>query len=359
MKILILSNKSGAMISFRYDLIKRLLDMSSITISTPFDDLMDELQELPVKLIETSIDRRGVNPIKDIRLLFDYLHIIKAEKPNLIVSYTIKPNIYGGLASRIKKVPLAANITGLGTAFEGNRLLKTVVTILYRISLKKAKVVFFENSANLDVFLSEGIINKEQACLLSGAGVNLDHFNYTPYPHNDVVKFLFIGRVMQEKGIDELFEAMKRLIGEGENCFLDVVGPFEEDYKDKLEEYEKTGWLKYHGYQKDVRPFIADCDCFVLPSYHEGMANTNLECAAMGRPVITSNIPGCKEAVIEYESGLTCNPKDITSLYNAMKYMLHMSIRKREQLGVAGRNLMKEVFDKDRVVQKTIEKLMG
>ena len=235
MKILILSNKSGAMISFRYDLIRRLLDMSSITISTPFDDLMDELHKLPVKLIETSIDRRGVNPIKDIRLFFEYLHIIKAEKPNLIVSYTIKPNIYGGLASRIKKVPLAANITGLGTAFEGDGLLRAFVTTFYRISLKNAKVVFFENKANLNLFLSEGIINKERACLLSGAGVNLDHFIYTPYPHNDHFRFLFIGRVMQEKGIDELFEAMKRLIAEGENCFLDVVGPFEENYRNTLE----------------------------------------------------------------------------------------------------------------------------
>ena len=161
---------------------------------------------------------------------------------------------------------------------------------------------------------------------------------------------------MKEKGIDELFEAMKRLVSEGEKCFLDVVGPFEEDYKEKLEECEKAGWLKYHGYQENVIPFIAACDCFVLPSYHEGMANTNLECASSGRPVITSNIPGCKESVVD-GSGLLCETRNVESLFRAMKTMLEKPREERVRMGQVGRKHMEDVFDKKKVVGDTIRHL--
>ena len=191
---------------------------------------------------------------------------------------------------------------------------------------------------------------------MNGAGVNTETYAYQPYPNNKAVKFLFVGRVMKEKGIDELFEAMKRLVSEGGKCFLDVVGPFEEDYKDKLEQYEKAGWLKYHGFQENVIPFISACDCFVLPSYHEGMANTNLECASSGRPIITSNIPGCKEAVVD-GSGFLCEPKNVKSLYTVMKKMVGVSREEREKMGLVGRKHMEKVFDKKKVVAETIKYL--
>jgi galacturonosyltransferase len=162
---------------------------------------------------------------------------------------------------------------------------------------------------------------------------------------------------MKEKGIDELFSAMQRLVEEGQKCFLDVVGPFEENYKEKLEEYEKAGWLKYHGYQENVIPFISACDCFVLPSYHEGMANTNLECASSGRPIITSNISGCKEAVVD-GSGLLCEPKNNESLYETMKAMIEKTREERERMGQVGRKHMEDVFDKKKVVEETIKHLM-
>ena len=158
---------------------------------------------------------------------------------------------------------------------------------------------------------------------------------------------------MKEKGIDELFEAMKKLQSDGENCFLDVVGPFEENYKSKLEKYEKAGWLKYHGYQEDVIPFIKNCDCFVLPSYHEGMANTNLECASSGRPIITSDIPGCREAVIDEVSGFLCKPKDAENLYFNMKKLINCN--QREKMGRAGREHVQQIFDKKKVIEETIK----
>ena len=166
-----------------------------------------------------------------------------------------------------------------------------------------------------------------------------------------------MGRVMKEKGVDELFSAMHRLISEGFNCSLDLLGSFEEKYDALIKQYEKEGWLNYHGYQTDVRPFIAKAHCFVLPSYHEGMANTNLESAAMGRPVITSNIPGCKEAVIDEWSGFLCNVKDSDDLYEKMKKFLSMTQTEREQMGKAGRKHMEEIFDKEKVVNMTVNHL--
>ncbi|HRU99233.1 MAG TPA: glycosyltransferase family 4 protein [Ruminococcus sp.] len=354
MKILILANNDIGLYQFRKELIFELLKKHKVYISLPYGKLIEPLKKAGCKFIDTPLDRRGINPFTDLKLVKRYFSIISRLKPDLVITYTIKPNIYGGFACRCKKISYAENITGLGTAFESGGFLTKLVTVMYKVALGKAKVVFFENFANLKEFLDRKIIKKQQAKLLNGAGVNLEHYSYQEYPNNDIVKFLFVGRVMKEKGIDELFAAMKQLIKEGKSCFLDVVGLFEEDYKGKLEQYETEGWLKYHGYQEDVRPFIKGCDCFVLPSYHEGMANTNLECAASGRPVITSNIPGCKEAVIDGVSGLLCDSKSSKSLYQAMKRMVEIGKTERTTMGLAGRKHMEDVFDKKKVVRETI-----
>ncbi|HBT4430646.1 TPA: glycosyltransferase, partial [Enterococcus faecium] len=184
-------------------------------------------------------------------------------------------------------------------------------------------------------------------------------FSYLEYPKDEQVHFLFIGRIMKEKGVDELFEAMKNLYSEEKNCVLDVLGYFEEDYGIKIEKYEKEGWLKYHGYQSDIRPFVERAHCFVLPSWHEGMANTNLESAASGRPIITSDIPGCKEAVIESKSGYLCERKNSCSLYNSMNKFLKLSYEQRINMGKMGRNYMIKKFNKKKVVDETIKSLFS
>lgn len=358
MRILILANMDIGLYKFRKELIKELLlKGNEVYISLPDGDLISPLVKLGCKFIDTPIDRRGINPAEDFNLLINYKKLMKSVEPDMVITYTIKPNIYGGIAARQAKIPYAVNITGLGTAFEKKGFLRTIVVKLYKYSLGKAKVVFFENAGDREIMISEGAVAKEKTIVLNGAGVNLDDYPYAEYPKNDIFHFLFIGRVMKEKGIDELFDAMRRLKADGVKCFLDVVGPFEEDYKDKLEQYEKDGWLKYHGYQSDVKPFIEKCHCFVLPSYHEGMANTNLECASSGRPVITSNIPGCKEAVIDGVSGLLCEPKNADSLYQTMKRMTEISVEEQIQMGLAGRKHMEDVFDKKKVVEETMRHL--
>ena len=358
MKIALIANSSSGLYNFRKDLILRMeSDENEVIGITPLEKRVEQLQGLGIRLIETKIDRRGLNPFHDLSLFLQYLRILKKEKPDQVVTYTIKPNIYGGIACRLRGIPYAANITGLGTAFENKGMLRRIATILNKVALKRAKCVFFENSESLNLFVEERIIRKDQAVLLNGAGVNLDHFSYKPYPEDDSIHFLFMGRVMKEKGVDELFSAMRQLRSEGHNCLLDLLGSFEEKYDSQIKQYEKEGWLNYYGYQYDVRPFIANAHCFVLPSYHEGMANTNLESAATGRPVITSNIPGCKEAVIDEWSGFLCKVKDPDDLYEKMRKFLSMTHSEREQMGKAGRKHMEDVFDKQKVVAETVAHL--
>ena len=358
MKILIIANNSNGLYLFRRQLISAMIEQGHEVIAlTQLDTDVDNLQALGATLVETPIDRRGTNPFRDYSLMKLYKKELKRIKPDLVITYTIKPNVYGGIVCRQLKIPYAANITGLGTAFEGSGILHRVATVLNKTALKKAKVVFFENAENRDVFVNEGIVTKEKTHVLHGAGVDLDHFTYQPYPNNQEFHFLFIGRVMKEKGVDELLQSMKRLTDEGVQCSLDILGYYEEDYKGKLDKAVNEGWLRYHGNQPDVRPFIAACDCFVIPSYHEGMANTNLECAASGRPIITSNIPGCKEAVIKDVSGSLCEPKNVDSLYGAMKKMIEIGPEGRAFMGQAGRKHMEDVFDKKKVVAETIKHL--
>lgn len=360
-KIVVAANNSGGLYGFRKELLCDFLKKNvEVVCFTPFDVDVEKLEELGVKLVETPIDRRGLNPIKDILLFFKYLKLIKREKPDLVVTYTIKPNIYASIASKLLHVEYANNITGLGTAFQNDGLLRKIVVALYKIAFSKSKVVFFENIENLNTIVDLGIIDREKACLLNGAGVNLEEFNFVNYPsQSDVTKFLFMGRVMAEKGVNELFEAMQRLYKNGYNFELDVLGNYEEDYENIINKYENDGWLKYHGYQNDVKPFIEKAHCFVLPSWHEGMANTNLECAAMGRPLITSNIHGCLEAVVENKSGYLCERKNANSLYDCLKKFIELPYDQKVEMGKQSRIHMEEVFDKTKVVDETIKKLFG
>ncbi len=357
-KILVLANSSGGLFNFRGKLLEELLKNHEVVVYTPNNGKILELESIGCKIFEINVDRRGINPVKDFKLLMMYRKIIKSINPDLVITYTIKPNIYGGVACRLSKVPYVVNITGLGTAFQKKNLLRTVVTCMYKFALKKATTVFFENAENQQIFIDEKIVPADKTCLLNGAGVNLEYFSYRDYPlNNNPTRFLFVGRVMKEKGIDELFDAMRKLRSAGFECTLDVVGSYEENYADIVKSGEVEGWLNYHGHQSDVRPFIENAHCFVLPSWHEGMANTNLECAAMGRPLITSNIHGCKEAVLDGQSGFLCEVKNAESLYLKMKEFMSLSNEERSQMGKAGRQHMENVFNKKLVVEETIRNM--
>lgn len=358
MQILILANHSGGLYDFRKDLIAELKRHANVTAAVPHNDRWNELQHLTDHVIELPIDRRGMNPLRDGRLFRRYCAILKGIKPDLVITYTIKPNIYGGIACRMAHIPYAANITGLGSAIENGGWLKKFVLALYKPALKCAKAVFFENSENRDILAAAGVVPKGRDVVLNGAGINLKDYPYQPYPQDGPMCFLFVGRVMHEKGVDEFFAAAKRLKQEyGDSVEFHIVGSFEESYKSIMDELEQAGVVKYHGYQSDTKPFYAMAGCVVLPSYHEGMSNVLLEAAASGRPLITSNIPGCREAVKDGISGFLCERKNTDSLLEAMMRVIMLSADERAQMGCAGRKLMEETFGKEKVVEETIRNL--
>lgn len=355
MKILVLTNNDIGLYNFRKELLQQLIQAGNeVYISLPYGEKVKLLEDMGCIYIKSDLDRRGINPLTDIRLFIRYLCIIKSIKPDKVITYTIKPNIYGCLACRLKKVKAYANITGLGTAFQGDGLLNRLVTFMYKIALKKVEIVFFENKGNRDIIVHKNIIEKEKTCCLNGAGVNLQEYPFTEYPEEGSIRFLFIGRVMKEKGIDELFEAAERIKQKYENVYFDIVGPIEDHYEDKLRYYEEKKVIAYHGLQTDVKPFIRESHCFVLPSYHEGMANTLLESGAMGRPLITSNIHGCLEAVEDGKTGYLCNVKDADDLYIKIEQFIELPYEKKKEMGKLSHEHVADVFDKWKVVEKTI-----
>lgn len=358
MQILILANHSGGLYDFRKDLIAELKKYASVTVAVPHNDRWDELLHLADRVIELPIDRRGMNPLRDSKLFCQYRAILREVKPDLVLTYTIKPNIYGGLACRMAHISYATNITGLGSAIENGGWLKKFVLALYKPALKSARVVFFENAGNRDTLAATGLVPKGRDVVLNGAGVNLEDYPYQPYPQEGAVRFLFVGRVMHEKGVDELFAAAKRMKQEyGDSVEFHIVGSFEEGYKPLMDELEQAGVVKYHGYQSDMKRFYAMASCVVLPSYHEGMSNVLLEAAASGRPLITSDIPGCCEAAEDGVSGYLCPARDADALCEAMRRFVELPENCRGELGRRGRERMEQRFSKTAVVAETIKHL--
>lgn len=358
MKILIITNHSYMFWQFRRELTEKLLGIGDVILCTPFVGHEEDLKRIGCKLVESNVDRRGLNPFKDFKLFSFYKKLISNEKPELVITYSIKPNIYAGIACRLKNIPYCVNVQGLGTAFQ-KKGIDQIATILYKIALKKAKTTFFENEENSKEFRDRKIQTAEKQTVLNGAGINLDYYKYVEYPKNNEIHFLYLGRIMKEKGIDELFYAVKKLKDDGIKFKLDLVGFYEDSYKDKVENLVKEGIAVFHGFQTDPRPFYEASDCVVLPSYHEGMSNVLLEAAATGRPVITSNIPGCREAVQDNKSGILVPPKDNEKLYDAMKSFSEKTLYERNQMGKQGRIYVEKNFNKVDVVNKTLDCLLS
>lgn len=354
-KILIISNHSYMLYRFRLELIQELMKNNEVVISMPFVGHEEDFQALGIRCVETNVDRRGINPRTDLRLFATYRKLLKKERPDMVITYSIKPNIYGGLACRLAGIPYCANVQGLGTAFQRKGLAQ-FVTVLYKLALGKTKTVFFENEANAAEFQKRKIISAEKETVLPGAGINLDAYPYTSYPQNDAIRFLYLGRIMKEKGMDELFAAMRQLHNEyGCKVVLDLVGFYDDEYyKEQVEQLVSDGIGVYHGFQSNPLPYYAAADCVVLPSYHEGMSNVLLEAAAIGRPIITSDIPGCREAVEDGKTGLLCEVKDADSLFAKMREMAEATYVERQAMGQAGHDKMVRQFDKQRVVSATV-----
>ena len=343
--ITLISNHSGGLYDFRKDLIYALQKQGEIVAVVPKNDKWQELCSIVDKAIELPLDRRGMNPIHDFSLFCKYRQILREIKPKLVITYTIKPNVYGGIACRMAHIPYAVNITGLGSAIENGGLLRKFILMLYKVSLKGARVVFFENAANRDALVNAGVVPQGRNVVLNGAGVNLNDYPYQEYPNDGTVRFLFVGRIMKEKGVDEFFVAAERMKKKyGKRVEFRMAGMSEEAYKQKIDELVNDGIIEYLGYQADMKSLYGAASCVVLPSYHEGMSNVLLEAAATGRPLITSDIPGCREAVEDGVSGYICPAKDADALYDAMQRFVELPESWRAEMGRRGRERMEKRY---------------
>ena len=357
MRILIATNHSYMFYRFRKELVEALMQEHEVILSTPFVGHEDDLQAMGLRCIDTEIDRRSINPFKDMKLLKTYRKMLDEIQPDLVITYSIKPNIYMGSACKAKGIPYVTNVQGLGTAFE-KPVLSNVVSVMYRSALRKAGTVFFENEENAQFFLHKNIISAQQMKVLPGAGINLDEYPYVPMQDDGVCNFLFVGRIMKEKGVDEFFAAAKTVKAElGKKVAFDVVGFYEDAYKGTVDQLVADGVINFHGFQTDVHPFYEAADCVVLPSYHEGMSNVLLEGAATGRALITSDIPGCREAVEDGVSGYLCPTKDADALCDAMRRFAELPEDRQAEMGRRGRTRMEQRFSKTAVVAETIKHL--
>lgn len=354
MKVLLLANNEYTIYGFRRELIDKLLELGHEThISFPVGEYTPYFLEKGCQIHDLSISQHGMNPIKDISLVFQYIRLIKKVKPDFVLTYTIKPNVYGGFACGLLKKPYAATITGLGAAFEKNGLMTRLALFLYKMGLRKSSTVFFQNKSHSELF-NKNNIAKGKHQLVSGSGVNLKVHVFEEYPPDNKTSFLFVGRVMKDKGIYELVEAFKNKSTNKSNIELKVVGPASENDEINIKEFEEQGILTYYGKQSDVHKFMKDAHAIVLPSYHEGMANVLLEAGACGRPVIASDIPGCREAFEEGMNGFGVEPQSAESLSNAINKFLDLSYEQKKQMGINARQKIENDFDRNIVVNTYI-----
>ena len=354
-KVLFLVNHDVVIYNFRCELVEELIKLKhEVVISCPYGERIDDLVAFGAKHVDLEIDRHGMNPIKDLKLIKYYKSLMKEEKPDIIFSYTIKPNIYGAIAARKCKIPFIANITGLGQGIESGGLKQKLCVFLYKRAFIKVRKVYFQNLDNRQFFIDHKIaVDKHD--MLPGSGVNLN--KYTVQKFQSYNTFLFMARIMKEKGINEFLDAATRLKEKHPEVNIYVCGFCDDDYSDVIKEYSDRGIIEYGGMVRDTVSYYAKTSCIILPSYHEGMSNTLLEAAACGRPIIASNIPGCRESVIDNESGLLCEPRNADDLYNKMEKFLSLSDKEKVNMGLRGRKLMEEKFDRYIVVNKYIDEL--
>ncbi len=357
-KLLILANSDSAIFKFRTELIEKLSKDYHIGIGIPFGQYMDLISNSKYEFFNIPINRHGLNPIEDYRLLLRYRRLIKEFRPDAILTYTIKPNLYGSIAAHEKRVPCLCNITGLGSALEKTGFLQKLLVRMYRYAMKNVSTIFFQNTYGKDFFVDKGIGKQHQYYLLPGSGVNLERFKMLPYPENEPLRFFFIARVIKEKGIDEYLYVARRFFEEKKDAEFHVCGACEEDYEDILKSEDQKGAIKYHGLVKDMRAMYEMTSCVVLPSFYpEGQSNVLLEGAASGRPLITTDHPGCREAVEDGKTGFLVKKKNGQDLYEKIIRVYFMTPKERKEMGMMGRHKMEREFDRKIVINAYKERL--
>ena len=330
--VVVATNDAWNVVNYRKGLITALQQRGyRIAVLAPAGRNSAEIEQMGAEFHSVPMAARGMSPLGDLRTLLAFRSVFRRLRPAAVLGFTIKPNIYGSIAAGMFGIPVINNVSGLGTVFTRDSMLRRLVEALYRYALRRSQAVFFQNRDDASLFAERKIVRPEQAKLLPGSGIDLDRFAPTQGPRAPKFEFLFVGRLLWAKGLGELAKATRELKSAGEDFNFRIAGIPAGDDKDSvpleaLTSWENEGLVEYLGSVKDVRPLIADADCVVLPSYYrEGVPRSLLEAAAMATPAITTDWPGCRDAVDDAVTGYLCQPRSISSLASAMRRMLALA----------------------------------
>jgi glycosyltransferase involved in cell wall biosynthesis len=361
-KILFITNSSRTTYLARIGLIKKLInDGFSVSVASPEDEFVELLKKAGCKYYKVNIDVSGINPLKDIATFLALYKIIKKVKPELCLNYTIKPNIYGNMAASLQNVPVFSVVPGLGYSFISDGIVTVITKVLYKFSFPHVNKVIFLNNDDRNEFIKNRIVQKEKTVVIPGEGVDTDFFKPLKTERDyDRKVFLFYGRILKDKGFFEFVKAAQIIKNKRDNFVFNVLGFLDEPNpsavsKEEMDQITSEGIVKYLGVAKDVRGFVADADCIVLPSYREGMPGVLLESMSMGKIVITTSVPGCKDAVCDCKTGFLCKIKSPEDLADKMLKVADMGKNEIEEMGKSARSFVVQNYDEKIVANIILE----
>lgn len=366
--VAIVLNTSWNIYNFRLGLIRALKEEGyRVILIAPKDDYTQKLEAEGFVYHEIEMNNKGVNPFEDLKLIYDFYKLYKEIEPDVILNYTIKPNIYSSLAAKKLEIPVINNITGLGTVFLNNNLSSYIARWLYKISIDKNSVVF-QNRDDMKLFIEEGLVKESAVTLISGSGIDTERFKPIGKTQNEKFVFLMIARLIKDKGIEEYIEAIRlvRQSNDAKNCRFKILGSLYLSNPTAISQKELDAWIEeglieYLGHSDNVQEEIAKVDCVVLPSYREGLSRVLLEASSMEKPIITTNVPGCRDVVDHTVNGYLVGVKNSKDLAEAMQKMVNLSSLDLERMGKAGREKVVNKFSQKKVIDKyfSLLKILG
>lgn len=363
MRIAIVLNTSWNIYNFRMNFIKALLKQGhEVHTIAPEDTYTPLIREAGCIHHKVKMDSRGANPIKDSALIFELFTIYRGVRPDVVLHYTIKPNVYGTVAAAMLRIPVINNVCGLGTVFLKDNLVSAIAIFLYKISFRFASKVFFQNSDDQKLFVDKKLVNVNAVDTIPGSGIDLSRFQPVSFKRNKKFTFLLVSRLISDKGVLEFVDAVKKLKSGGIDAHFQILGAMDPLHKrgikvDVIAEWINSGTIEYLGTTNDVRQFIQNADCVVLPSYREGTPRTLLEAASSCKPIIATDVPGCNNVVEHNFNGFLCKLKDADDLADKMKNMLALADETLETFGMNGRAKMEAEYDESLVINKYLAAL--
>jgi len=355
-KLLFFANTSWYLWNFRRGLIERFLELGyEVVVVAPDKDYSSRLKEIGCTTMLVRLDNKGLNPLRDLSTIFHLWGIYRKQQPAFAFHFTVKSVIYGTIVGSLLGVRCVNTVTGLGTAFIGNRWSRKIVGTLYKCIKERAQWTFFQNKEDFKLFRENRYVRSDRASVVAGAGINLTQFAFSPSEPNSFFRFLYLGRLLFDKGLLELKEAAKQITESRSDVRVQILGPIESKNPTAVSSTILNAWIaeksiEYLGQTDDVSEFIVKANCVVLPSFREGTPRSLLEAAAIGRPIVATDVPGCREVVIDEKNGFLCQPGSVKELVEAMQKMLNLTHEQRLAMGQAGRQIVEDSYSEQKVI---------